>query len=68
MSTEKERTFVQCTKCGHILIVERRISMERSIIKSHCENCGYDKALNCGYSEDDVAELCDPYLDCRYFY
>lgn len=68
MNIEREQTFVQCTKCGHIHIVKRIISMDKAIVMSYCTNCGNERALNCGYSEDDVAELYDPYLDCRYFY
>lgn len=67
MSAEKEKTWLQCTNCGHIHIVERKISMERSIVNSYCERCGYGKALNCGYSEDDVTELQDYFLDERYY-
>ena len=68
MDTKKEKTFVQCTNCGHIHIVERKITMEVSIINSYCERCGYGRALNCGYNEDDLIELADPYLDERYYY
>ena len=64
----KDRTWLQCTNCGHIHIVERVIPMERAIVTSYCERCGCERALNCGYSEDDVVELQDPFLDCRYYY
>lgn len=68
MSTDKERTWLQCTNCGHIHIVEQKIPMERSIVNAHCDRCDHDRALNCGYSEDDVAELRNYFLDARYFY
>lgn len=68
MGTEKERTWLQCTNCGRIHIVERHIPMEKAIVNSYCERCGNERALNCGYSEDDVAELQDYFLDCRYYY
>ena len=42
--------------------------MEKSIVNSHCERCGYGRALNCGYSEDDASLLQDAFLDERYFY
>lgn len=67
MNVERDQTFVQCNKCGHIHIVERKIPMEKSIIKSYCTKCGYEKALNCGYNEDDVVKLRDYFLDERYF-
>ena len=67
MNMEKEKTWLQCTNCGYIHIVERKIPMERSIVMSICEKCGHNRALNCGYSEMDLIELKDPYLDERYF-
>ena len=67
VNTEKDTTYVQCTNCGHVHIVERKIPMERSIVNSYCEKCGHRRALNCGYSEMDLIELRDPYLDERYF-
>lgn len=67
MNTERERTWLQCTNCGDIHIVERKIPMERSIVISYCERCEHEKALNCGYSEDDAAELRDYFLDGRYY-
>jgi transcription elongation factor Elf1 len=68
MNTEKEKTWLQCTNCGRIHIVERYISMEKSVVNSYCERCGNTRALNCGYSEDDVVELQDYFLDLRYYY
>jgi transcription elongation factor Elf1 len=67
VDTGKERTWLQCTNCGHIHIVERKIQIGRSIINSHCERCGHNRALNCGYSEDDLEELMDYFLDERYY-
>jgi transcription elongation factor Elf1 len=67
VESEKSRTWLQCTNCGSIHIVERKIPMERSIVNSYCERCGYNRALNCGYSEDDLLELRDYFLDLRYY-
>ena len=67
MDAKKERTFVQCLNCGHIHIIERRIPMERSIIRSCCPKCEWGKGLNCGYNEDDLRELQDYFLDARYY-
>ena len=41
--------------------------MERSIVNSKCERCGYIRALNCGYNEEDASLLKDYFLDERYF-
>lgn len=62
MDNEKERTWLQCTKCGHIYIADYYVSMENAIIDSYCERCGHNRALNCGYSEDDAKELQDYFL------
>ncbi len=67
MDVKKERTWLQCTNCGHIHIVERKIPMSRSIVDSYCERCENERALNCGYSEDDADILRDYFLDERYY-
>lgn len=64
MGTEnKDKTYIQCLNCGHIYTIDQVISFEFSIIKSYCPKCGYIKGLNCGHSEDDVAELKDYFLN-----
>jgi len=68
VSTKEEKTWVQCLNCGHIYIIERKIPIAISIVKSWCPKCEHNHALNCGYSEMDLMELKDPYLDERYFY
>lgn len=67
VKAEKEKTWLQCLNCGRIYIVDRVIPIERSIVNSHCKRCGNKKALNCGYNEDDVAELQNYFLDERYY-
>ena len=42
--------------------------MSVSIVKTYCQQCGYQKGLNCGYNQMDLMELKDPYLDERYYY
>ena len=68
MDAGKERTYVQCLNCGSIHVIERKIPMSVSIVGSYCQRCGNTRALNCGYNEDDVAELQDYFLDLRYYY
>ena len=57
-----DKTYIQCLSCGHIYTIDRTISFEFSIIKSYCPNCEHTKGLNCGHSEDDVAELKDYFI------
>lgn len=67
MDAGKERTWIQCTNCGHIYIVDRKISINMAIIRSSCPRCKWGRGYNCGHNELDIAELYDPYLDERYF-
>ena len=67
MNMGKDRTYVQCLNCGHIYIVERKMPISISVVKSECPKCEWSKGLNCGYNEMDVMELKDPYLDERHF-
>lgn len=67
MDVKKERTWLQCTNCGSIHIVDRKIPMSRSIVDSYCDRCGNERSLNCGYSEDDAYILLDYFLDERYY-
>ena len=64
---EKERTWLQCTNCGCIYIIERQIPIEKVFIDLYCNKCGNGRALNCGYSEDDLSILKDAFLDERYY-
>ena len=68
MDTVKEKTYVQCLNCGHIHIIERKIPMSISIVRSWCPRCEWEKGLNCGYDEMDVLELKNYDLDERYYY
>ena len=64
---EKERTWIQCRSCGNVYQINKKVSIEKSIVEVVCPRCHYNKGLNCGYSEMDVLELKDYYLDERYF-
>jgi len=68
VSTKEEKTWVQCLNCGHIYIIERKIPMSISVVRSWCPRGGWEKGLNCGDDELDLMELKDPYLDERYYY
>jgi len=61
------RSYIQCLSCGEIYIMERKIPISVSIVKSECPRCKHKQGLHCGYNEMDVMELKDPYLDERYF-
>ena len=63
----KDCSYIQCLSCGKIYVMERKIPISTSIVKSECPQCKNIKGLHCGYNEMDVMELKDPYLDGRYF-
>ena len=67
VGTRKEKTWIQCLNCGHIYIVERKIPISVSVVKSECPKCEWSKGLNCGNKEEDVYYFYDPGLDERYF-
>lgn len=64
---KEDCSYIQCLNCGGIYIMEHKIPISVSIVKSECPRCQYDRGLHCGYNEMDVMELKDPYLDERYF-
>ena len=59
--------YVQCMDCGHIYIVHKEISIEKSIVHMECPGCGCDVGLNVGDDPLDVYTFYDPYLDERYY-
>jgi transcription elongation factor Elf1 len=63
----KEHTLIQCQSCGHIYVINKKISIEKSIINSVCPRCGGHVGLNCGDTEDDLYIYMNPNLDERYF-
>jgi hypothetical protein len=64
---KEDCSYIQCLNCGEIYIMERKIPISVSIVKSECPRCQHDRGLHCGYNEMDVMELKNPYLDGRYF-
>lgn len=64
---KKERSYIQCLNCGNVYIVERKIPIGNAIVNTICPKCSHKRGLNCGQSEDDVAELKDYFLDERYY-
>lgn len=65
---EKENcSYIQCLSCGEIYILERKVPMSTSIVRSVCPRCKHGKGLHCGYNEMDVMELKDWTLDERYY-
>jgi hypothetical protein len=64
---KEESSYIQCLNCGKIYIIDRKIPISVSIVKSECPSCEHIKGLHCGYNEMDVLELKDWTLDDRYF-
>lgn len=68
MHTEKANgTWLQCTHCGKIYFVEKKVALDKLYVASECPECGNTKGLNCGDDENDIYLYSDPYLDARYY-
>lgn len=67
MDTVKEQTYIQCLNCGHIHIINRRISVGVSVVPAECPRCEWSNGLNCGQTEEEIYYFYDPGLDERYF-
>ena len=63
----KERTWIQCQSCGHIYQVNKKVSIEKSIIESVCPECRGHVGLNCGDKEEDIYVYMNVNLDNRYY-
>ena len=63
----KESTFIQCQDCGALYEVIYEISIEKSIVKMECPECGGHIGLNCGNNRDDIALYINSYVDPRYY-
>ena len=63
----QDRTWIQCQRCGHIYQTNKKISIEKSIVKSVCPECGGHVGLNCGDKEEDIYVYMNPNLDRRYY-
>ena len=68
MNTRKEDcSYIQCLNCGSVYIVERKIPISVSVVKSKCPRCSWNKGLNCGDKEEDIYYFYDPVMDERYY-
>ena len=68
VATKREDcSYIQCLSCGEVYIMERKIPISVSVVRSECPRCHHIRGLNCGNSEMDVMELKDWTLDDRYF-
>ena len=63
----KDRTWIQCQSCGNIYLINKKVSIERSIVKSVCPECDCPVGLNCGDSKEDIYYFMNPNVDSRYY-
>jgi uncharacterized OB-fold protein len=66
-SGERKITYIQCQDCGSIYRINRKISIEKSIVNVECSRCGSYVGLNCGNKKDDVYLYMNPNVDKRYY-
>lgn len=68
VSDSKERaTLIQCTTCGKIYEINRKVSIENLYVASSCPRCGCRIGLNCGHTIEDLYELSNVNVDPRYY-
>jgi hypothetical protein len=63
----QECTWIQCQNCGHIYQINKKVSIEKSIIESVCPECEHHVGLNCGDKKEDIYIYMNPNLDNRYY-
>lgn len=63
----KDRTWIQCQSCGCVYLINKKVSIEKSIVNSVCPECGGHVGLNCGDNKEDLYYFYDPVLDGRYY-
>lgn len=63
----KERTWIQCQSCGNVYQINKKVSIEKSIVESVCPICRGHVGLNCGDKEEDIYVYMNVNLDNRYY-
>lgn len=60
--------YYQCTECGAIISLERKVELKDDIYADlYCNKCGNNKALCLGDNKDDFSIYADNFLDERFF-
>ena len=68
MKSHGESTYLQCQCCGHIVQVNKRISIEEIYTKEYCKNCDeVQTMLNLGDDLSDRYLYGNPNYDERYY-
>ena len=68
MKGHEDVTYLQCQCCGHIVQVNKRISIDEFYINGYCNNCEEEYSmLNLGDDLLDRYLYCNPNLDERYY-
>lgn len=68
MSEKSGSKYIQCTKCGHVYIIDEDLSLiDDMYVNTRCPRCKNKKGLNLGNDIDDYYELYNLNLDERYY-
>lgn len=67
VSEKEEGTYIQCTHCGAIYWIERKVPIDKLYVAAYCNECGNPKGLNLGDDADCIYELLDINIDPRYY-
>jgi predicted RNA-binding Zn-ribbon protein involved in translation (DUF1610 family) len=69
MKYQEDSAYVQCTDCGNIFLIEKRINVETLYIEEYCPYCGHvHMVLNVGNGDIlDKYLFYSSVLDDRFF-
>lgn len=66
-SNQETGSYIQCSNCGHIYMIKRKIPIDIPYVDCVCPKCEHDRGLNCGSDYDDMCLYMDYTLDERYY-
>ena len=64
---ERDSTWIQCQNCGKLYQVDRKISIDISIVRTECPRCGKHSGLNIGDNKENYYLYMNPNVDERFY-
>lgn len=62
-------SYYQCTKCGKIISLKKKLNLEDDMYANWiCDECGHSRLLYLCDNIDDIYIYADVILDERYYY
>ena len=64
-SEKQDGTWIQCTVCGNIHWIDRKVPIDRLYVAAYCNKCENPKGLNLGDDVEHIYEFMDINMDPR---